>query len=274
MTVISSLKHQYRYLRTLKHEMRDRHTAGRGVTVLPDDVWLVSYPKSGNTWTRFLLANLLNKDISVDFSNIEKLVPDIYQHSNLHLLSTTSPRVLKSHEYFDPRYKKVILIVRDPRDVVVSYYHHKIKTGIITEKHSMTEFVDSFIHAKEDEFGSWGENVGSWLGARSEGRGILILRYEDMLSDTVSSLQKITSFLSVASSTDELNSIYLKCEVGEMQKLEKEQSHLWKPMAGTRDDKLFVRKGVSNAWEDELSDSLSQRIVDAWSKQMKLLGYI
>ena len=93
---------------------------GRSITVFPDDIFLVSYPKSGNTWMRFLIGNLLHQDEPITFSNIELKVPDIYQNSNRKLLQISPPRILKSHEYFDPRYKKTICIVRDTRDIAVS----------------------------------------------------------------------------------------------------------------------------------------------------------
>ncbi len=46
------------------------HHPGRNLLVYPDDVFIVSYPKSGNTWTRFLIANLLHPEIQTDFGNI------------------------------------------------------------------------------------------------------------------------------------------------------------------------------------------------------------
>ena len=52
-----------------------RDHAGRNFTVYPDDTFLVSYPKSGNTWVRFLLANLLFPDEEVGFANINRLLP-------------------------------------------------------------------------------------------------------------------------------------------------------------------------------------------------------
>ena len=49
---------------------------GRNFPVFPDDTFLVSYPRSGNTWTRFLIANLISHDEPVTFANIEKKIPD------------------------------------------------------------------------------------------------------------------------------------------------------------------------------------------------------
>ena len=55
------------------------------------------------------------------------------------------PRVLKSHESFQPHYPSVIYIVRDPRDVAVSYYHHAMKWGNVTTIiRWKTSFRDSF----------------------------------------------------------------------------------------------------------------------------------
>src|ERR671925_279845 len=99
-----------------------RRNAGRNLTVFPDDVFLVSYPRSGNTWTRFLIANLIYPSEPVNFANIESRVPEIYLWRDRDLRKLSRPRILKSHEYFDPRYKKTIYIARDPRDVAVSVY--------------------------------------------------------------------------------------------------------------------------------------------------------
>src|SRR5881227_2930975 len=87
--------------------------ADRDVAVYPDDVFLVSYPRSGNTWIRFLIGNLIYPNDPVTFANLEQRIPSIYTYPN-HVLRRL-PRVLKSHEVFDPRYPRVIYIVRDPR---------------------------------------------------------------------------------------------------------------------------------------------------------------
>src|SRR5215471_15987144 len=84
---------------------------GRRIYVFPDDTFIVSYPRSGNTWTRFLIASLLHPNEAVTFSNIDRFIPDITAVPRKILRETPRPRVIKSHEYFDLRYNKVIYIV-------------------------------------------------------------------------------------------------------------------------------------------------------------------
>src|SRR5262245_12913126 len=84
--------------------------SGRNITVFPDDTFLVSYPRSGNTWLRFLIGCVFHGE-PITFGTLEAKVPDIYQNHNKVLLKIPRPRLIKSHEYFEPRYKKVIYVV-------------------------------------------------------------------------------------------------------------------------------------------------------------------
>src|SRR5467141_4482966 len=100
----------YGIRRVLKYAL-GRDIAGRTLAVRPDDTFVVSYPRSGNTWTRFLIANLLHPNQNVSFTNIEKLIPDTASQSNRALKATPRPRIIKTHQYFDHRYGKIIYIV-------------------------------------------------------------------------------------------------------------------------------------------------------------------
>ena len=107
--------------------------AGTHLKVYPDDVFIVSYPRSGNTWMRFLVGELVFQK-EIDFHNLRELIPDIYIYGCTHsfLESLNRPRYIKSHEPYDPRYPKVIYLVRDPRDVAISYYNWLLKFKKIT----------------------------------------------------------------------------------------------------------------------------------------------
>jgi hypothetical protein len=265
--------HYYRLKRAwskARAELAGRTTPGRGAAIYDDDVLIVSYPKSGNTWTRFLIGNLISQDEPLTFANVERKVPSIYLSEEV-LQRAPKPRLLKSHEYFDPRYKKVIYIVRDPRDVAVSYYHFFAKVRLIEDGYPMDEFVLRFIAGELDGFGSWGENVGSWLGARGEDPKFLLLRYEDMLENPVHELRKVTSLLSMSATDERLDRAVELSSADRMRRLEKEQS--WEGIKENRRDKAFVRVARAGNWRNELSEASAAQIEEAWGQTMERLGY-
>lgn len=260
------------WMRSIERAIAGR-TRGRDVTVYSDDVFLVSYPKSGNTWLRFLLAHLICRNAAVSFGNVEDIIPDIYLHTDRTLISRPRPRILKSHEYFDPRYKNVIYLARDPRDVVVSYYYHSIKFLGQPDDFPKDEFVARFVRGELDAFGSWGESVGSWVGARSNSTRFLLLRYEDLLEDTVAQVRRIASFLGWSTQRERLETAVSLSSAERMRNLEKTEGRSVKQLRQSRSDKLFVRTGRSGNWQSELSTSHVDMITTAWKDIMQRLGY-
>lgn len=250
-------------------EIAGRSTSGRTTAIYPDDVLIVSYPKSGNTWGRFLIGNLLHED-PVTFANVEQRIPSLYWSNEL-LHYTPSPRFLKSHEYFDPRYKTVIYIVRDPRDVATSYYHFWVKVGLIEENYPIDNYVSRFVTGELDGFGSWAENVGSWLGAREDDPRLLLLRYEDMLEDPMRELRKVTRFLSICATDEQLDKAVELSSADRMRKLEKD--HPWEAIKESRRDKAFVRSARAGDWRNELPKASIIRIEKSWGRMMERLGY-
>jgi Sulfotransferase domain len=254
--------------------------AGRGVTVFPDDVYLTSYPRSGNTWTRFLLGNLLNPDDPVTFANVESRVPEIYFNPDRALRNLPRPRLLKSHEVFDPRYPRIIHIVRDPRDVAVSFYHHNIKAGIIPDNYPMDEFIPRFIAAEFDSArGSWADNVMSWLTMRQGKSNFLLLRYEDMKENTSRELLKVARFLQqagfakVETSPEKLARAVELSTPERMRTLEKQQAAQHVQLKRTRQDKPFIRSAKTGGWHADLSPKSVAQIETAWGDVMQNLGY-
>lgn len=259
-----------------------RQAAGRGLTVLPDDVFIVSYPRSGNNWTRFLIGNLIRSDDSVTFANLEARVPEIYFHSDRQLRRLPSPRVFKSHETFDPRYANGIYIVRDPRDVAVSNYHHNLRAGNLREGVSLEEFVPRFIAAEFDsKWGSWRDHVVSWLATRKDQPGFLLVRYEDMKSATADELTRVAAFLSerwnrsISSSPEVLKRVIELSSPERMRALEQEQGQQWLRSLADRNKRsyLAVRAAVAGGWKSALSASPVAAIESAWGDVMTGLGY-
>ncbi len=250
-----------------------KDVAGRNFFVFPDDTFLVSYPKSGSTWARFLLAALANPNETVSFANIDRLLPSISSRSKRDLRNHPRPRLIKSHEYFDARYQNVIYVVRDPRDVVLSQYRFFLKRGAIDDGYALDRFVDRFIAGSLNDYGSWGENVGTWLAARQERKRFLLLRYENMLRQTGQELTKVADFLGMQVSPEHLARCVEQGSADRMRDLEKKQGDQWVTTKGKRKDVPFVGAAKAGGWKSGLSATHIAQIESAWGPLMRHLGY-
>jgi Sulfotransferase domain len=281
-----------------------RNVAGRMTEVLPDAVFLVSFPKSGNTWTRFLIGNLAHPEEPVTFANVDRIVPDIYGTRQKDIRKIPPPRVFKSHEPFDPRYRRIIYIIRDPRDVAVSSYHFARKGRRIEDSLPLATYVTTQFLKRGHTYGNWGEHTGSWmvnslnvvemvhpkkfsgkaLGATDEdqahelvaqghGREILLLRYEDLIKDTEQELRKVAEFVGIKASPQRIARAVELSTADKMRRLEQKQSDQWGATKEGRKDIAFVREAKSGQWERSLPASAVAEIESKWGHLMQLLGY-
>ena len=257
-----------------------RQPAGRGVTVYPDDTFITSFPRSGNTWIRFLIGNLVYPAEPITFLNIESRIPEISLHPNRVLRRFPRPRVLKSHECFDPRYPRVIYVVRDPRDVLLSHYHFNIKNRNIPEGYPLDDYLRRFMVSEfVPHLGGWGDHVLSWLALREGRTSFLLLRYEDLLADTGRELCRIGQFLKAFSLPDldvseqAVARAAALSSFGRMRELERAQGQQWAMTKDSRSDKLMVRAGIAGGWKTALSERAAATIESAWGPLMQRLGY-
>ena len=260
--------------RVLKYAL-GRDIAGRTLTVRPDDTFIVSYPRSGNTWTRFLVANLLHPEEAATFANIERLVPDAEAQSSRHMRGIPSPRTIKSHTYFDPRYLRVIYIVRDPRDVALSYYDFSRKYRHIDDSCPMERYITDFVTGRliSANWGTWGENVASWAFARGARPGFLLLRYEDMKARPERELTRISRFLGIDASPELLQTALERSSADRMREMEKTQGKDWVSTKDKRTDIPFVRSASTGEWKSKLRPESVAEIESAWGNIMAYLGY-
>ena len=249
--------------------------AGRTLAVRADDTFIISYPRSGNTWTRFLIANLMHPGEPVTFANIERLIPDAEAQSSRYMRRVPSPRMIKSHSYFDPRYPRVIYIVRDPRDVALSYYDFSRKYRQIEDSYPLERYIEDFTtgHLLSADWGTWGENVASWVYARGARPGFLLLRYEDMKAHPDHELARIAEFLGIPASPELLRAAIERSSADRMREMEKTQGENWVTTKDKRSDIPFVRTASVGGWKTNLQTEPVAKIEARWGNIMAQLGY-
>ncbi|HEX9819860.1 MAG TPA: sulfotransferase domain-containing protein, partial [Methylomirabilota bacterium] len=159
--------------------------------IYADDTFLVSYPRSGSAWLRRLIAAIQDPTREIDVAHIEQWVPDIYA-AGAGLEQRARPRIMKSHERFDEAYPRVVYLVRDGRDVAVSYYN--LSRTLNGFEGSFDDFLMQFLSGKGLQFGSWSSHVESWL-SRPPGPAFLLVRYEDLHRDVMSTLGRVAGHL-------------------------------------------------------------------------------
>lgn len=248
--------------------------SGREATIRADDRMLVSYPRSGNTWLSFLLTTLEHLDDPTTFANLEPRCPDIYGHTDRFFSSLESPRLMKSHEPFTAAYRRVLYLVRDPRDVAVSYHRFLLKLRTLDERTTAAVFLDGFLEGRWGEgYGSWGEHVGSWLGARRNSKDFRLLRYEDLHADPVARLRDVATFLGIDASEEAARRAVELCTPERMRAHEQREADLIPQLDGSLREIPFIGSATVGRGRSELAPAQVRRIEAAWGELMGELGY-
>ena len=249
-----------------------RVSIGKSLSVRNNDIFLVSYPRSGNTWMRFVLGSLIH-NVDVNFDNMERYFPDIYRNTCSQLESLKNPRYLKSHEPYDNRYHKVIYIVRDPRDVAISYYYWMLKFNKFEGE--FDGFLDLFFGPNGISYGRWDDHYRSWReNSDKVNRGVLFLRYEDLIDNAIDNIKTILGFININIDNDVIHTVVKSNSFSGMKNKENYASDQNPLFKATNKEIPFVRKGKIEQWKSELSDIHLERFRREFSPTMKQIGYI
>lgn len=127
----------------------------KNLEVFPDDIFPLSYPRSGNIWVVYLTANTIQPERERTLSNINEAVPGMYIVSE-QLDSYPRPCIIKSHEPYQRQYPRVTGIYRDGRDVAISYYN--CQQTIAGYKDTFDQFLGEYVQGNV-LFESWQDHM-------------------------------------------------------------------------------------------------------------------
>jgi hypothetical protein len=241
-------------------------------TIRPTDVFICTYPKSGTTWLGFLLAQVLKQspEERLNLKNFNRYVPDV------NLLYTKGgslaehadkpdPRFFLAHARYDPNFPNVVYVVRDPRDVMVSFWHYQ-KLLYKDFSQTLEEYVASDAHWPCE----WDEHAESWLMPRRHPR-LMVVRYEQMHADPAGVLRAVVEFAGIA--VDEAR-VALAVEESRFEKMREAEEKFGVNGAAGDSGERFVRKGVCGSWRQEMSAAAQAILERKYAPAMRELGYV
>lgn len=178
--------------------------------------WLASYPKSGNTWVRFILSNALfgPSDNSLD---VNRRIPDLHRRLPDDRLSAPDdggPLLAKTHLELTPahpelaRTDRALHIVRHPRDVLLSALNYHRLNGVTPAQLSDRAYAEMFINAagdpgwKQQKMGTWVSHAASWR--QTDRFPVKTIRYEDLREDTLAVMRDAIEFMGLGIDDDSL----------------------------------------------------------------------
>lgn len=270
-------------------------------------VWLASYPKSGNTWTRIFLANyLLNQTEPLSINEVHRIgigdsISKTYQmvakgpfdpgdHKAALALrgrvlkgivaNKADVNLVKTHNYngrafgidlIPPQFTKSgVYILRNPLDVVISYARHY---GLTPEGAVRAITRDDNTTAGGGDnvkqyLGNWSVHVRSWT--RTRAFPILVLRYEDLKADPHATFARLLAHLTVPVDDERLDRAIRFSSFDELRGQEDKVDFIEK----SRNSEKFFHTGTSGQWKSQLDPALVAQIKADHGAVMLEYGYL
>jgi hypothetical protein len=260
---------EYRQLRRkfAKTPFRIPLTWWRHRGLVPADVFIASYPKSGVTWTRFVLFEMIS-GMPAGFKATNQLMSGIGLHTNGIRLLPGGGRLIGTHEQYRKQYKRAIYLVRDARDVVLSEWAYLSALDYFRD--NLDEYISTFLLtcASAYGYGPWQRHVNSFLDSPLAGTdNLLLVRFEDLRKDPVLWFTRMAEFLGV---NVEQEKIQLAVENNSIQKMREKEDK--EPVRASIKGR-FVREGNVRGWISKLTPAQVQLIEEHAGNELLRLGY-
>ncbi|XP_063797701.1 sulfotransferase 2B1-like [Pseudophryne corroboree] len=246
--------------------------------VYDDDVYLVTYPKSGTTWMMEILSLIRSNGDSTwcykvpNYMRIPWL--DVSGVGVQLVDQCESPRYLSSHlqiqlfpkSFFSSK-AKVIYTARNPKDVLVSMYHYAHMSHVIKKPHGFDEFMEDFLQGRVP-FGSWFDHIKGWMQMIDK-ENFLFVTYEDLKQDHRGTVKKICTFLGKEVDEQTINLVVEHSSFSSMKNNNMSNNSLVPDYIIDPKNNNFMRKGIVGDWQIHLTQKQREYIDIIYQEKMK-----
>ncbi|XP_005363660.1 amine sulfotransferase-like [Microtus ochrogaster] len=244
-----------------------------------DDVFIVTYPKSGTIWTQQILSLIYfegHRNNTENIQTIDRAPFFEYNNHNVDFAKIPSPRIFSTHlpyylvpKVFKNKKVKILYIYRNPKDVLTSYFHYSNLMVILEASNTIETFMQTFLDGRV--VGSnWFDHIRGWYEHRHD-FNIMFMSYEDMKKDLRGSVLKICSFLEKELSEEDMDAVVRQATFQNMKSDPRANyDYNQKVKNWTRNNQgTFLRKGTVGDWKHHLTVDQNERFDRIFNRNMK-----
>ena len=230
-------------------------------TFRSNDIFIVTYPKSGTTWLQMILYQMTT-DGDMDFEHISKVSPwyeSLLIFPDPKFPKMAPPRLIKSHLPYRKIPKtpcKYIYVTRDGRDAMVSAYHQIRET--VDQKLTFPKFFQQFMRGKI-QYGSWFKHVYEWR-RNARRLDVLHLTFEDLKRDPAAEIRRVADFCGIELDDDRLNRVLERSSFAFMREHETRFGPEFRSASGQFASRpgSFIRSGETGGWKAYFDEDMRQ----------------